>query len=83
MRRHHSPSCQHCPRVRALGRDFQSWRAAWEARADQVALGYATELAELRATDPAPTFRAYLVMMTGAAWPMSGSAPARSWRTAA
>jgi hypothetical protein len=69
--------------VRALGRDFQAWRAAWDARHERVAMGYATEGAEHRAADAAPTFRSYLVMMTGAAWPMSGSVPARSWRAAA
>lgn len=71
-RRRHSPSCRHCPRVRQLGHDFQAHRAAWEARAEQVSAGYQSELADFRSSHPAPTFRAYLVALTGSGWPMSG-----------
>lgn len=79
MRRRHSPSCRHCPRVRQLGRDFQSWRAAWEAACEQATAGYATERELHVAASPAPTFKAYLIANTGAAWPMSGrQSPRRS-----
>lgn len=67
----HKASCRHCPRVRALGREFQGWRAAWEARMEHETIGYATEEALYRAEHPAPTFKAYLIAMRGAGWPMS------------
>lgn len=71
MRRHRS-SCGHCPRVRALGRDFQAWRASWETRLENASAGYRTEAAMFTESSPAPTFKAYLVANVGAGWPMSG-----------
>lgn len=74
-RRRHRPGCGHCPRVRALGREFQCWRAAWDAAAEQASAGYAAELATWSAEHRPPTFRDYLIAMTGSGWPMSGRAP--------
>jgi hypothetical protein len=70
--RRHRPTCRHCPRVRALGRDFQAWRHSWETRREAVSAGYPTEAAMFASTSPAPTFKAYLVANVGAGWPMSG-----------
>ena len=56
----HRPGCRHCQRVRALARDFQAWRASWEAQLESVAVGYASEAVDFRAANPAPTFRTYL-----------------------
>jgi hypothetical protein len=58
--------------VRALGRDFQCWRAAWEARRETESAGYRTESAMFTETNRAPTFKAYLIANVGAGWPMSG-----------
>lgn len=74
--RRHARTCRHCPRVRELGRDFQCWRASWEARREQESSGYATEAAMFTATNPAPTFKSYLLANVGAGWPMSGRAEA-------
>jgi hypothetical protein len=74
----HTTTCRHCPRVRLLGRDYQAQRAAWEAQREHVTHGYATEQAEFDATHRPPTFKTYLIAMTGSAWPMSGRQPARS-----
>lgn len=38
-------------------------RAAWEARAEAVTLGYDAELADFIAANPRPTFRDYLIGM--------------------
>ena len=73
--RRHRPTCGHCPRVRALGREFRAWRASWEAREEAASYGYATEAREFASSNPAPTFRRFLVDMTGAPWPMSTRAP--------
>ncbi len=73
----HKPGCEHCYRVTLLGRDFGHWRSAWEADLEQVAVGYAAEEAQYRAEHPAPTFKNYLINMTGAGWPMSGRRPRR------
>ena len=77
LRRRHKPTCGHCPRVRLLGRDFQSWRASWEAQREQTACGYPTETREFDATNPPPTFKAYLIANAGTGWPMSGRQPRR------
>lgn len=70
--RQHAPRCRHCPRVRLLGSEFQATRAAWEAMLEQAGAGYRTESDEFRRAHPAPTFRTFLVELTGSAWPMSG-----------
>jgi hypothetical protein len=70
-RRRHRPSCGHCPRVRALGAEFRAWRASWEVQEEAASYGYATEAREFSQSHPAPTFRRFLVDMTGAGWPMS------------
>jgi hypothetical protein len=76
-RRRHAPTCRHCPRVRLLGRDFQSWRQSWEAQRERIAMGYATECAEFAAANRPPTFKAYLIANAGTGWPMSGRQPTR------
>lgn len=76
-RRPHGAGCRHCPRVRLLGHDFSVWREAFDRHTEAATGGYATERAEHLTTHRAPTFRDYLVAMTGAGWPMSGSAPRR------
>lgn len=76
-RARHAPGCGHCPRVRLLGRDFQAWRAAWEAACEQVTAGYAAERELHVASCPPPTFKAYLLANVGAGWPMSGRQPMR------
>jgi hypothetical protein len=73
----HTPTCRHCPRVRALGRDFHSWRASWEHAREHATVGYSTEQAEYDRTHRPPTFKTYLISMTGSSWPMSGRQPAR------
>lgn len=73
----HAQGCRHCRRVSALGRDFRLWRESWEARCEQVAVGYRTETALFSEDCPAPTFKTYLVAMTGSGWPMSGAEPQR------
>jgi hypothetical protein len=80
-RRPHGPDCRHCPRVRLLGHDFAVWRHSWELTRERATAGYADELSRFAYThNPAPTFRDYLVAMTGSGWPMSGSAPkGRRW----
>jgi hypothetical protein len=70
--RRHARTCRHCPRVRQLGHEFQAHRAAWEARAETVTAGYATELDDYRRRNPAPTFRTFLLALAGSGWPMSG-----------
>jgi hypothetical protein len=77
----HQPGCEHCYRVRLLGQAFWEWRAPWEEGLEEAANGYASEGAEYRATHPAPTFKQYLIQMTGAAWPMSGQRPRRRFIT--
>lgn len=77
-RRRHRRDCRHCPRVRALGRDFQAWRCSWEAQREHVTVGYATEQAEYDRANPPPTFKAYLVANAGSGWPMSGATPRRA-----
>lgn len=73
----HRPGCEHCYRVNLLGRDFGTWRASWEAALEQEANGYATEGEQFRAANTPPTFKAYLIAMTGQPWPMSGRRPRR------
>lgn len=73
----HAPGCRHCPRVRALGSEFRLWRACWESQLESVACGYETEAAQFRQEHRPPTFKDYLIQMTGAGWPMSGQQPAR------
>ena len=73
----HRPGCAHCYRVRLLGRDFHGWRASWEARLEQEANGYEAEGLQFREANTPPTFKAYLIAMTGAGWPMSGQRPRR------
>ena len=73
-RRAHQPTCRHCPRVRALGRDFQAWRAAYDAHEEHESHGYASERHAYREAHVPPTFKAYLVAMAGSGWPMSGRA---------
>jgi hypothetical protein len=73
----HRPGCEHCYRVTLLGRDFGTWRAAWEGALEQEANGYAAEEEQFRASNAAPTFKAYLIAMTGQPWPMSGRQPRR------
>lgn len=63
--------------MRLLGQDFQCWRATWESAQEATAAGYPAESAEYAERHAAPTFRTYLVAMTGAGWPMSGAAPRR------
>lgn len=41
-------------------------RLAWELAAEAATLGYATEMAEYRANNPAPTFKAFLKGMSHA-----------------
>lgn len=77
MRRRHNPTCGHCPRVRALGREFQCWRASWEAQREEVAIGYAAEERAYADRHAAPTFKHYLIAMAGTGWPMSGRQPRR------
>jgi hypothetical protein len=72
MKRKHRRCYTHCPRVRALGRDFQAWRASYDAQEESASYGYAVERAEWRSQHRPPTFRTYLVQMTGSGWPMSG-----------
>ena len=76
-RRRHRPGCRHCPRVRLLGLEFRGWRSSWELELEATAVGYATEGAQFAAAHRPPTFREYLVAMTGAGYPMSGTAPRR------
>lgn len=71
-RRKHGLRCGHCPRVRALGRDFQAWRAAWDTQREQESAGYRTEADMFTNANPAPTFKSYLLANVGAGWPMSG-----------
>jgi hypothetical protein len=73
----HRPGCEHCYRVTLLGRDFGTWRSSWEAALEQEANGYATEGQAYRDEHTAPTFKAYLIAMTGQPWPMSGRRPRR------
>lgn len=76
----HGPSCRHCPRVRLLGHDFRVWRESWNLTAEAAHGGYSTERAEYSREHRPPTFRDYLVAMTGSGWPMSGSEPkGRRW----
>lgn len=73
-RRPHGPGCRHCPRVRALGREFAGWRESWELAREEACHGYRTEEHGWTPGHPAPTFKRYLQAMTGAGWPMSGAA---------
>ncbi len=73
----HRPGCRHCYRVGLLGLAFRDWRSSWEIGLENEAVGYATEGTEYRVTHPSPTFKKYLIQMTGAGWPMSGQAPRR------
>jgi hypothetical protein len=68
----HRSSCRHCPRVRLLGLDFRGWRHSWELTRESVTAGHASEVAGY---GPGPTFRDYLMQMTGSGWPMSGRQP--------
>lgn len=81
-RSRHRPGCAHCYRVGLLGRDFHTWRTAWEVRLEEAAIGYAAEEEQFREQSPAPTFKAYLIAHTGAGWPMSGQRPRRGFRAA-
>ena len=72
-RRAHGRDCRHCPRVRQLGREFQCWRASWEDELEHVSNGYATEARQFAQQSRPPTFKSYLIQMTGSGWPMSGS----------
>lgn len=76
-RARHQPGCAHCYRVNLLGRDFHGWRSSWESRLEEEANGYDAEGEIFKAANPAPTFKAYLVTMTGQGWPMSGQRPKR------
>lgn len=73
----HRPGCEHCYRVNLLGRDFGTWRTSWEGALEAEAVGYAAEEEAYRAAHPAPTFKNYLITMTGQGWPMSGRRPRR------
>lgn len=51
---------------RQLVTEYRDARDAWAAEAERVTLGYATELAEYRSTNPPPTFKAWLIGTAGA-----------------
>lgn len=45
----------------------EAWRAAhdaWEAKAEEVAVGYAVELAEFRQTHPEPRLKDFMVHLS-------------------
>ena len=46
----------------------EAWRAAhdaWAAEAERVAIGYATELAEFKASNPPPRLKDFMVHLAG------------------
>lgn len=51
-------------RIEAIRDEYRMARLAWELAAEAATLGYATEMAEYRVLNPAPTYKMFLQGMT-------------------